>query len=174
MYMLWGMVIIVAGLFMLVCASLRSEFIIYRLLCSRSRILWGENVHRFYLITGAMVIAFGAWMTLGYSSKKGPNEAQDIDSIRAELKEQVDRGKLTKEEAIVRLAQAQVRYGSKKRGQDKKLSPELEAFGSELKGKVAKGEMTDEEAMAAWKKAAKQSKAKSDGVASKDSLKEKE
>jgi len=66
MHILWGMLIIVAGLFMLVCGSLQSEFIIYRLFVARSKILWGENVHRFYQITGAIVIIFGALVALGY------------------------------------------------------------------------------------------------------------
>ena len=52
--------IVVVGLLMLVCGSLKSRFIIYRLMVARSRMLWGENVHRFYQISGAMVIAFGA------------------------------------------------------------------------------------------------------------------
>jgi len=55
-----------AGLFMLVCASLKSQFIIYRLFVARSKILWGENVHRFHQITGTMVIVFGALVALGY------------------------------------------------------------------------------------------------------------
>jgi len=54
-----------AGLFMLVCASLKSEFIIYRLLVARSKILWGEKVYRFHQITGAIVIIFGALVALG-------------------------------------------------------------------------------------------------------------
>jgi hypothetical protein len=58
--------IVAAGLFMLVCGSLKSQFAIYRLMCFRSRILWGENVHRFYQITGAIVIVFGALVALGY------------------------------------------------------------------------------------------------------------
>ena len=50
---------------MLVCASLKSEFIIYRLLVARSRILWGKNVHRFHQITGTTVIVFGALVAFG-------------------------------------------------------------------------------------------------------------
>ena len=65
MHILWGSLIMAAGLFMLVCASLKSEFIIYRLLVARSKMLWGENVHRFHQITGTMVIVFGALVALG-------------------------------------------------------------------------------------------------------------
>jgi len=65
MHVLWGSSIMAAGLFMLVCGSLKSRFIVYRLLVARSKILWGEHVHRFYQIAGAMVIVFGALVALG-------------------------------------------------------------------------------------------------------------
>ncbi len=65
MHIFWGSLMMAVGLFMLVCASLKSEFIIYRLLVARSKILWGENVHRFLQVTGTMVIVFGALMAFG-------------------------------------------------------------------------------------------------------------
>lgn len=109
----------------------------------------------------------------GCSKKKEPNKPQDLESIRASLREQVASGKLTKEEAVVRLAEAtkEAKLGS--RGKDKaKLPPALEAYGDELKERVAKGELTAEEAMAAWMEVAE--KAKSGAKATNDSLKEKE
>ena len=66
MHVLWGSMIVAAGLFMLICGSRKSEFVIYRLMADRSRSLWGENVHRFYQIAGAMVIVVGALLALGY------------------------------------------------------------------------------------------------------------
>jgi len=66
MHIIWGSMIMAAGLFMLVCGSLKSKFIIYRLMVARSKILWGENVHRFYQITGAIVIVFGTLVAIGY------------------------------------------------------------------------------------------------------------
>ena len=65
MHILWGRLIMVAGLFMLVCASLKSQFIIYRLMVARSKILWGENVHRFHQVAGSMVIVFGLLVAFG-------------------------------------------------------------------------------------------------------------
>ena len=56
---------IAAGLFMLVCAILKSQFVIYRLIVARSKILWGDNVHRFHQISGALVIVFGILVALG-------------------------------------------------------------------------------------------------------------
>ena len=70
MHILWGALIGAAGLFMLVCGSLKSEFIVYRLLVARSKILWGENVHRFYQIVGVIVIVFGTLVALGYIGVK--------------------------------------------------------------------------------------------------------
>lgn len=66
MHMLYGALTVTAGLFLLVCGTRRSEFVIYRLLVARSRILWGEKVHRFHQVAGAMVIVFGLLMNLGY------------------------------------------------------------------------------------------------------------
>jgi uncharacterized membrane protein len=61
MHTLWGTLMIAAGLFMLVGGTLKSEFIIYRLMVARSRLLWGEGdaVHRFYQASGLIVILLG-------------------------------------------------------------------------------------------------------------------
>lgn len=65
MHLIWGLLTAAAGLFMLVCGSLKSNFIIYRLMADRSRMLWGESVRRFYQISGAIVIIVGALIALG-------------------------------------------------------------------------------------------------------------
>jgi len=89
----------------------------------------------------------------GCSRRKEPEGPQDLESVRARLKEQLASGELSKEEALVRLAVAQAELGSKHDKEDSKLSPELEALGNELKEKMAKGEISEEEAKAAWFKA---------------------
>ena len=66
MHILWGILIVVAGLFLLVCGGLKSEFIVYRLIVFRSKILWGEHVHQFHQVAGAMVIVFGILVAVGY------------------------------------------------------------------------------------------------------------
>ena len=66
MQLLWGILIVIAGLFLLICGSLKSNFIIYRLLVYRSKILWGKHVHRFHQIAGAIVIIVGILVALGY------------------------------------------------------------------------------------------------------------
>ncbi len=67
MHVLWGILMAAVGLFMLVCGTLQSEFIIYRLMVARSRILWGQGdaVHRFYQISGLFIIILGALWALG-------------------------------------------------------------------------------------------------------------
>ena len=64
MQVLWGSLMMVAGLFLLACGTLKSEFIIYRLLVARSKILWGEHVHRFHQVAGVLVIVFGVLVAL--------------------------------------------------------------------------------------------------------------
>ena len=66
MHVLWGMLIVVAGLFLLICGSLKSEFFIYRLIVYRSKILWGEHVYRFHQIVGIIVIIVGVLVAVGY------------------------------------------------------------------------------------------------------------
>ena len=67
MHALWGILMAAVGLFMLVCGTLKSEFIICRLMVYRSRILWGQGdaVHRFYQVSGLVVIILGALWALG-------------------------------------------------------------------------------------------------------------
>ena len=66
MHLLWGILIVVVGLFLLICSTLKSSFIIYRLLVYRSKILWGEHVYRFHQLAGVVVIIFGVLVVLGY------------------------------------------------------------------------------------------------------------
>lgn len=66
MNLLWGILIVLAGLFLLVCGTLKSEFVLYRPLVARSRLLWGKNVYRFHQISGAIVAVFGVLVALGH------------------------------------------------------------------------------------------------------------
>ena len=120
----------------------------------------------------ALILGLALAIT-GCSRKKEPYQAQDLESIRASLREQVASGELTREQAVVRLAEAtkEAKLGSA--GKDKpKYSPALEALSKELKGRVAKGELTAEDAKIAWMEAA--GKAKSSATATSDPVKEKE
>lgn len=113
-----------------------------------------------------------ALLMAGCSKKKEPTKPQDLESARANLREQVASGGLTKEEAVVKLAEAtkEAKFGSK--GKDKpKRSPALEALGEKLKEQVVKGELTAEEAKAAWMEAAKKGKTESSAKGTEDSVK---
>ena len=66
MHLLWGILIVLAGLFLLVCGRLRSDFIIYRLIVARSKVLWGDNTYRFHQTAGAIVMVVGAVVAVGY------------------------------------------------------------------------------------------------------------
>jgi hypothetical protein len=66
MHILWGILIVLAGLFLLVCGRLKSDFLIYRLIVARSKILWGDNTHRFHQVVGAIVIVVGILVAAGY------------------------------------------------------------------------------------------------------------
>ena len=64
MHILWGILIILAGLFLTICGTVKSDFIIYRLLVYRSKMLWGEYTHRFYQVAGGIVIILGLLVAL--------------------------------------------------------------------------------------------------------------
>jgi uncharacterized membrane protein len=65
MNLLWGGLMIGAGLFLLVFGTIKSHFIIYRLLVARSKILWGNKVHLFHQISGGIIIILGVLWALG-------------------------------------------------------------------------------------------------------------
>ena len=105
--------------------------------------------------TYVLVLCLGLILASASCAKKeAPQAVRDYNSIRADLRAEVETGKLTREEAIVKLAEAQAKFGSKQRKKESKVSPELEALGKDLKERMAKVDMTDEEAKAAWIKAA--------------------
>ena len=62
-----GVAMAAVGLFMLVCGTIRSQFIVYEFLVARSRIAWGEGdaVHRFYQVSGLIVLLLGCLWAAG-------------------------------------------------------------------------------------------------------------
>ncbi|MHC5082582.1 MAG: hypothetical protein ACYTET_01400 [Planctomycetota bacterium] len=109
--------------------------------------------------TVCFVLMLGLAFTIA-GCRKEPDKAQDIESVRENLREQVANGELTREEAIVKLAEAKANFDSHEKGQ-KEFSPELEALGKELKEKVDSGQMSEDEAKTAWIEAAKKAKVSS-------------
>ncbi|BCR35921.1 MAG: hypothetical protein RBQ97_07495 [Acholeplasma sp.] len=64
---LWGSLMALIGLFLLVSALKKSEFIIYKLFVARAKLLWGDNVHSFFIVVGVILMGlsslffFGIW-----------------------------------------------------------------------------------------------------------------
>jgi hypothetical protein len=59
MDILWGILIGVIGLFLGISGLMKSDFIVYKIFTSRSKVLWKGNVHAFYVIVGVLLIIFG-------------------------------------------------------------------------------------------------------------------
>jgi uncharacterized membrane protein len=59
MEILWGTLMALSGLFLLVSATLQTNLVIYQLLVARSQILWGDYVHFFYQVIGAILMILG-------------------------------------------------------------------------------------------------------------------
>lgn len=59
MNIFWGVLMAIIGLPMLVCGTMKSDIVVYRLLVARSRILWGDAVHRFFQVSGLIVALLG-------------------------------------------------------------------------------------------------------------------
>lgn len=58
----WGVVMIVIGGLMALGGATQSDFVGYRLLAARSRLLWGERVHAFFIVAGILVAIAGVVM----------------------------------------------------------------------------------------------------------------
>jgi hypothetical protein len=56
---LWGALIAAIGVLFVVWGRAQSDFVIYRLLAARSRILWGDRVHGFYQFVGVVLVVVG-------------------------------------------------------------------------------------------------------------------
>lgn len=60
MNIVWGILMVLIGLFLFISALKRSEFIVYRLLYARSRLLWGEHAHTFLLVVGLVLLGLSS------------------------------------------------------------------------------------------------------------------
>jgi hypothetical protein len=55
----YGAITIIIGLFFTISAFLKSEFVVYRILIARSKLLWKDNVHHFYKVVGIILVGVG-------------------------------------------------------------------------------------------------------------------
>lgn len=62
---LWGGLMALIGLFLFVSALRKSEFIIYKLFAARSKLLWGDNVHSFFIVVGVVLMGLSSLFFLG-------------------------------------------------------------------------------------------------------------
>ena len=69
MRLLWGLLAIGIGAFMSISGILKSDFVVYKLLVARSKILWGDKVHLFYGVAGAVVVVVGILIAVGVFGK---------------------------------------------------------------------------------------------------------
>jgi len=65
MDLIWGVFIIIVGALMLIGGTLKSDFVVYRLLVARSKMIWGDKVHTFYQVAGLLVMFFGILLFTG-------------------------------------------------------------------------------------------------------------
>ncbi len=61
---MWGLVIALVGGLLVFWGRTRSSFLVYRLLAARSRLLWGDRVHGFYQVAGALMILVGVLIAI--------------------------------------------------------------------------------------------------------------
>lgn len=61
MHVFWGIVMATVGLLMLVAGTIKSEFVVYRIMVDRSRGLWGDGnaAHPFYQVAGLVIVVLG-------------------------------------------------------------------------------------------------------------------
>lgn len=60
----WGGLMVAVGLFLFISASVKSQWVLYRILAARSKIIWGERVYRFHQVSGGLIVIFGILMML--------------------------------------------------------------------------------------------------------------
>jgi len=64
MHLFWGALMVAIGLFLFICATLKSELRIYQLLVARSRIMWKDKVYVSHKVAGILIITMGLLMAL--------------------------------------------------------------------------------------------------------------
>ena len=64
MNIIWGLIIAMVEALFITWGRTKSNFGPYRLLVARSQILWGDRVHGFYQVAGALMIIAGATIAL--------------------------------------------------------------------------------------------------------------
>jgi hypothetical protein len=53
----WGVLVALIGLFLFLSGFNKSENVVYKLMVARSRLLWKDHVHTFYVFVGLILMA---------------------------------------------------------------------------------------------------------------------
>ena len=69
MNLFWGILMISIGAFLSMCGFFKSDFVIYTILASRSKMLWGDKVHTFFAVVGILVAIMGVLLAIGVFKK---------------------------------------------------------------------------------------------------------
>ena len=67
MNFVWGSITLIIGLFFLIGAIKKSKFILYKLFVARAKLLWGDNVHVFFVVVGVILIGLSSLFFFGIS-----------------------------------------------------------------------------------------------------------
>lgn len=59
MGIVWGLIVAAVGVAFIVWGRTQSDFVVYRMLAARSRLLWGDRVHAFYQGAGTLMVIAG-------------------------------------------------------------------------------------------------------------------
>jgi len=60
----WGVVMVLIGGLMVLGGATQTDFVLYRLLVARARLLWGDRVHAFLMVAGMLVAIAGVLVAL--------------------------------------------------------------------------------------------------------------
>ncbi|QWB95715.1 hypothetical protein KHQ89_07205 [Mycoplasmatota bacterium] len=67
MHYIWGIITLFIGLFLLLSALRKSDFIVYKMFVARAKLLWKDKVHSFFAVVGVILMLlsllffFGIW-----------------------------------------------------------------------------------------------------------------
>ena len=61
----WGILMVAVGVFFLVCATMRSDFVVYQLIVARTRLSWGDSVYLFHQVVGGILLVLGVLWASG-------------------------------------------------------------------------------------------------------------
>lgn len=57
---LWGSLMLLFGALIFIGALKKSNFILYKLLHARAKMLWGDNAHTFLLVVGVILMGLSS------------------------------------------------------------------------------------------------------------------